>query len=250
AGAERVLGLLDRDPELARAVEERLLLRPHGGGLHRQCVLDPLVVRDECAVGEGELVRPVVARPVAPSVALEDARHRTRAVAVVVLRGAPDTGQLPDEAVLRRLAQPRRAEAVGGAPAEVPAHGVVGVVLEMAPLLLGSQVPRPGLQHQDVEAMRGQLLGHDRASASRADPSVWASKRRKTSIFSANLSRANGERNCPPAAAGLTWRAKPLSNVATPPEDGSVGPSDVPTNRSRSSIKASVVFAAIAPGVF
>ena len=59
-------------PSLCAASKERLLLVAHRGRLHRQRLLDPLVVRDELAVGERELVPPVVGAAVGAAVAAED----------------------------------------------------------------------------------------------------------------------------------------------------------------------------------
>ena len=164
-----VLAALERQAHLRRGLEESLLLRPHRGRLHRQRVLDPLVVGHEAAVAERELVLAVVRGLVAPLVSAEHARRRARVVAVVVERRPAHAADLPQERVLRQLAQPGRLRSVRRPEAEVAVDGVVGVVLEVAPLLLGLRVAGARLEHQDVEPALRELLRDDGPAAARAD---------------------------------------------------------------------------------
>jgi hypothetical protein len=71
-----VLRGVHRQAEPFTAPEEHGLLGAHRGGLHRQCRLDPLVVRDQVAVAEREPVRHVVGFAVAARVVGEHPWHR------------------------------------------------------------------------------------------------------------------------------------------------------------------------------
>ena len=111
--------------------------------------------------------RRVVTRRVGTVVAHEDPRHRPRAVAVVVQRGAADAGELPEERVLRRLPVPGGLGAIGRSEAEVPGEGVVGVVLQVRPVRLGVRVEGTRLEQDHVEPLGGELFRHDGTAAAR-----------------------------------------------------------------------------------
>ena len=66
------------------AARRNLFLRSHRRGLHRQRVLDPLVVRDQLAVAEGDRMVAVVGGGISTCVVREHTRHRARRVAKVV----------------------------------------------------------------------------------------------------------------------------------------------------------------------
>jgi hypothetical protein len=88
----------------------------------------------------------------------------------VVVQGRPsDTGDLPEERVLWQLSDPGRLRTVAWTNTQVSGHGVVGVALQVAPLLGRTVVARAGLQHEHVKPALRQLLRGHRATAARAD---------------------------------------------------------------------------------
>lgn len=107
----------------------------------------------------------IVGCSVAAAIAMEHARHRPRAVAVVVQRCAADPRDLEDHAGVSELPWPPRLLEIGGAEAKVPKRRVVGAILQVTPFLAGVGEARPRLQYQNVQPARGQLLGNHRATA-------------------------------------------------------------------------------------
>ena len=158
-----------REPELRGGAEKDVLLRPHRGCLHRQRVLDPLVVRHELAIAEREDVAAVVRIRVRARVVGECTGHRARRIPEVVNGGAADAGGLPEEAALREITGPRRLRAVAGAEAEDAGCRVVRLVLVVRPLAFAVRERRSGFEQQHVEPPSGELLRDDRPSAPRAD---------------------------------------------------------------------------------
>ena len=167
--ARDVLRRLDGKTELSRREQEHVLLRSHRGRLHRQRVLDPLVVRNELSVSEWKDVLVVVQRRVGTGVVGEGARHGPRRVGEVVHRRSADAGRLPHVAVLREIARPRRLRSVAWTEAEDSCRGIVRLVLEVTPFLVALREPRSRLEQQDVEPARSKLLRNDGSSAAGAD---------------------------------------------------------------------------------
>src|SRR5262249_60035121 len=82
--AHYVLARLVCEADALGRVQEYLFLRPHRCGLHRESLLDPLVVWDEFLIAERELVRPVVCRTVVARVVSKSAWHGARRITEVV----------------------------------------------------------------------------------------------------------------------------------------------------------------------
>ena len=108
-GAGDVLRRLVRQPELGRAREEALLLRPHRGRLNRAACARP--TRSTGSVRGSRRARREHGRTqsrVGACVVRERSRHRARRVGEVVQGRTADTRRLPEEAVLRQVACPGR----------------------------------------------------------------------------------------------------------------------------------------------
>lgn len=84
-------------------------------------------------------------------------------------RRTTDTGDLPHERVLRQVAQPRPLGSVAGAFAEEPGDRVVGIVLEVCPLVFGVVEAWPGFEYQYVETACGEFFRDDRPATTGAD---------------------------------------------------------------------------------
>ena len=164
-----VLRGLDREAELRGGTEKELLLRPHRRRLHRQRVLDPVVVGHELPVTEWKEVLAVVRAGVGACVIVEDAGHRPGRVREVVHGGAAHARRLPEKAVLRQIACPRRLRAIAGAEAKDPGGGVVRLVLQVRPFPFAVRELRAGLEKQHIESAGRQLFGDDRSRTARAD---------------------------------------------------------------------------------
>src|SRR5262249_40160858 len=91
------LGRLDGQAERLASAQPGLLLGAHRSRPHGKGGFYPLVIGDQLRVAEREAMVDVVLAPVRARIVVEYPRIRPWAVAIVMLRGTADPGDLPDE---------------------------------------------------------------------------------------------------------------------------------------------------------
>ena len=83
-------------------------------------------------------------------------------------RGSSDAGGLQDEPGPVASPDPGGPRTVGRPPPKTPVDDGAHVVLKAAEVAVGIE-PWAGLEHQDLDALFGELLRDDRTAAARAD---------------------------------------------------------------------------------